>query len=229
MKRFLPFLSPFFLLSFLQAGYFIQQRSYTYRDGQKKESITKIWLEGANIRLETQKQITIVNYKNKTVYFVNKSRKTYYKMTLEQLRQLLNAMVELMKQMGGDVSAKIEVTGEKRTIRGYNCSVVLMKMGTFQTIEQCLSPQVKIKMTDYIRVLEVMLPQEMVKELRSREKVLEELGFPVYSKSTISYMGKSRVSETYLESYQQLVIPPKVFTVPQGYERKAFTSPYSRR
>ncbi len=229
MKKLLPIFAALTAWSWLRAGYYIQQKSYILKEGQRKESTTQIWMEGENLRMESPTRITIVNYGSQKVYFVNKSRKTYYAMTLPQLKELLSTMVEMMKRMGADVSPKIEITGEKKVVKGYHCTVVLMKLGSLQTMEQCLSPDVRISMADYMKVLEVMLPREMMEELRARKKKLEALGFPVYSRTSSSYMGRSTVTETYLEKYRRGPIPPEVFTVPPGYRKTEYSSPFSRR
>ncbi len=221
MRKTISFAFLFLFSLSLRAGYYIEQKT----KGRGKEGFTKIWLEGSSLRLETEKSISIVNYSSKTAYFVDKRRKVYYKMSLSQLREMLNRWVLMLQQMGMDLTPKMEITREKRVINGHKCTVVKMEMGSFQTMEQCFSPDVNIDFSAYRKVLELLLPKQLVGEIEKRAETLSRLGFPIYSKTTTNMMGRNMVSESYLVKYQTLTVSPSLFTVPEGYKEKPFNMP----
>ena len=228
-KIILGFVALIFMAISLRAGYYLEQKEISYKNGTKKERITRIWMEGKSLRIENPSAITIINYGTQTAYFANKRRKTYYKMTVSQLKQMINAMVAMMKQMGTNLTPKIIITNQKKKIGQYNCTVVNLEMGNFQKIEQCLSPQVKIPPDAFYNLLGILLPEDLYKEMKARRKSLSKLGFPVYSRSTINMMGREAVTETYLIKYQETPIPPSEFTIPSGYQEKEFRSPFGAR
>ncbi len=229
MKKILGFTALIVMTLSLRAGYYLEQREVSYKNGAKKEGVTKIWIQGKNLKMESPSAITIINYGTQMAYFANKRRKTYYKMTVSQLKQMINAMVTMMKQMGTNLTPKIVITSQKKKIGEYNCTVVNLEMGSFQKIEQCLSPQVKLPSEVLYNILGVLLPEDLYREMKARRKSLSKLGFPVYSRSTINMMGREAVTETYLIKYQETPIPPSEFTIPSGYQEKEFRSPFGAR
>ncbi len=218
-----------FSASFLHGGYYIRQSGKSIRMGKTTMVTSEIWMQGPDFRMENEKFVTIVNYRTNSAYFLQKKRKIYYKLTLQQLRQLMNAFVEMMKSMGGNFTPKVEITDEIRQIKGYRCRVVKMQMGNFQQIEQCLSSQVKIDPSTYFKTLTVILPDELLKAVKERQEAFMKLGFPVYSKTVTNMMGRQQVTETYLESYEEKNLPPNLFTVPEGYREKTFSFSFQRR
>ncbi len=213
----------------LRAGYYLEQKEISHKNGVKKERITRIWMQGKSLKIENPSAITIINYGTKMAYFANKEKKIYYKMSISQLKQMINAMVAMMKQMGTNLTPKIVITDQKKKIGDYNCTVVNLEMGNFQKIEQCLSPQVKIPSDALYNLLGILLPEDLYREMKARRETLSKLGFPVYSRSTVNMMGREMITETYLTKYQQISIPPSEFTIPAGYQEKEFRSPFGAR
>jgi hypothetical protein len=122
------------------------------------------------------------------------------------------------------VSAKVEETGEVRTVRDWECRVyrmtVEMAMSRTESVV-CASETVGLDMGLYFRLGNVMLAgqqgfQEAVQEI---EKIK---GLPITSTSTVTLMGSRITSTIVLLVLDQVKAPPGSFDVPADYVQRPF-------
>lgn len=220
MKKLLFGLAIFALiLNFAFAGYYIEQVTKTSRGGGQ-ETIQKMWIQDPYTMIDSEKTIVIVDFKNQTATIADKTKKTYFKLSFQAMRQMMNRVFAMMKSMGMNLTPTIEVTNQKKKIGNFTCTVVHISMGNFQKTEECLSKDVKIDFSAYLKAAEIMFPKELAEAMKKKGAELAALGYPVYSKTTTSIMGQTTTSETILKTYKQQNIPASVFTVPAGYVEK---------
>ena len=220
MKKLLLGLAGFALiLNFAFAGYYIEQVTKTSRGGEH-ETVQRMWIQGPYTKIDSEKSIVIVDFNNQNAIIADKTKKTYFKISFQEMRQMMDRVFEMMKKMGMNLTPTIEITNQTKKIGNFKCTVVYISMGNFQKTEECLSKDVKIDFSAYLKAAEIMFPKDLAEAMRNKGKELSALGYPVYSKTTSSIMGQTNTSETILKTYKEENFPASVFTVPAGYVEK---------
>ncbi len=215
-------LTLFMVTGLLFSGYYMEHKVTT--SGMTHQSyLQKTWFEKDYMKVETPKQILIFDFKKRIVYMLSPKRKTYMEMSFDQMKAMVNMAVQMMKQFGASskMEVKVRVTGEKRKVNGYECTVVITEIPAMnQRTEMCYTDKIKVYDREYIlKQFETMLPEEIYADFAKKMKDLAKLGFPVYTKTETSVMGRKTVTEQVLLKIEEKNIPPSEFAVPAGYKK----------
>jgi len=220
MKKWFLILGTFALmLNFAFAGYYIEQKVTTSQRGQTRESLQKTWIEGPYTRVDTGKAIIIVDFKNQKAILADTSKKTYFEMNFQQMNQMMNMAFQMMKQMGMDITPKVEVTNQTKVINGHKCVMVNISMGNFQKTEECFTKDIKLDFSAYMKAVEILFPKDLAEAMKAHSANLAKLGYPIYAKTVTSVMGQSSTTETILVSYKEMKIPAGIFAPPEGFKK----------
>lgn len=209
-------------MGLLFGGYYAEQEVISTQNGKTQKYIQKMWVEKDYLKSVQKDKITIVNFKKGMVYVLEPAKKTYFEMTLSQMKQMLNMMVQMMKQMNPNLDTKVyvEITNEKKKIGDYDCVKVITKIPALkQTTEMWYTNQIKVDQEYLLKQFKLMMPDEIFNDYAAKLQELSKFGFPVYSKSTTQMMGKTSVVESKLIKFEKRTIPESEFVVPSGYKK----------
>ncbi len=163
-----------------------------------------------NINL-TDNETMIFRFDKNLMWTIDHNDKTYHEMTFEQMQMGMNnaksKMAEVMKDMdpqeremmkkmmgknmgamfGGSEMPMISFknTGKKKTIKGYNCTLVIMYMGKNPMMEMWMTKKYNLG-DDFIKIYQKM---GLMKGKMPKNSKLN--GFPILTKTNIDLgMGK---------------------------------------
>jgi hypothetical protein len=203
-----------------------QQKSY-YKEGKWKND---------NL---TDKQTMIFRFDKELAWTINHNDKSYYEMTFEQMQQGVQkakgAMADAMKDMDpaqrermkkmmgnkmggvfgeeGMPAISFEQTGKKKSIQGYDCHLVIMKLGEDPLMEMWLTNKFNIG-HDFIKTYEKMglFKGDMPTNFDLK-------GFPIYTvMDTNLGMGKMK-TETTVKKIVATSVSDNEFDLPRGYKK----------
>ncbi len=220
-KIFFGFIALIFFLNFVFAGYYLEQNVVTNQGENSKAFVQKMWIQGNFTRVDTDRAIIIVDFQNQKSVMADMVKKTYFEMSFQQLSAMTNMVFQMMKKMNMDITPNIQITDQTKKIGKYTCRVIYVTMGNFQKTEECLSKDINIDFSIYLKFVEVLFPKDLYEKMEAQSETLSKIGFPVYSKTTSTIMGRSSVTESTLSSYKKVSIPSSIFKVPEGYTKKA--------
>ncbi len=209
-------------IGLLFGGYYAEQEVISTQNGKSEKYIQKMWVEKDYLKNVQKDKITIVNFKKGMVYVLNPKEKTYFEMTLTQMKQMLNMMVQMMKQMNPNLDMKVyvEVTKERKNIGNYDCVKVITKIPALkQVTEMWYTDQIKVDQEYLLKQFKMMMPDEIFNDYATKLQELSKYGFPVYSKTTTEMMGKKSVVENRLVKFEKRTIPESEFVIPAGYKK----------
>jgi len=191
-----------------------------------------------NVNL-TENKTTIFRFDKDLMWDINHNDKTYNEMTFDQMQMEMknakNKMVEAMKDMDpqqqemmkkmmgnkmGTMLGQSETpmisfknTGKKKTIKGYNCSLVIMYMGEDPLMEMWMTNKYNLG-DDFIKIYQKM---GVIKGKIPKNSKLK--GFPILTKMKIDMgMGKME-SETTVTKIVKTSVSDKEFELPKGYRK----------
>jgi hypothetical protein len=207
------------------------------KDNEKQKSFYKPG-KMKNLNL-TDNKTMIFRFDKGLTWDINHNDKTYYEMTFEQMqagmKNAKNKMAEAMKDLGpkeremmkkmmgssagamfGDGDTPLisfKITGKKKTIKGYNCTLVLMYLGKEPMMEMWMTNKYNIG-DDLIKIYQKM---GVIKGNIPKNSKLK--GFPILTKMTINMgMGKME-EETTVTKIVKTSVSDNEFELPKGYKR----------
>ena len=221
----------------VSAGYYLEHQTIM-PDPVTKEMKThtvRSWHEGKRFKRENpmRNETVIIDLESNTVYGLNKTNKTFWKVTPEKYKQL--AIVTLLV-MGVQVTPQggimvpenmLTPTGKVMTIEGkeayevkVNNTSLPQAQGMTMETSFWLSRDVKIpieKMIDELRIALNNPKGEQYKRLFNQWRDLD--GYPVQSVTTVKTPQGTMVTKETLKTYKRKKIPATEFTVPKGYTK----------
>lgn len=221
----------------VSAGYYLEHETIM-PDPVTKEMTThtvRSWHEGKRFKRENpmRNETVIIDLERNEVYGLNKTNKTYWKVTPEKYKQL--AIVTLLV-MGVQVTPQggimvpdnmLSPTGKVQTIEGkesyevkVNNTSLPQAQGMTMSTSFWLSRDVKIpieKMIDELRIALNNPKGEQYQRLFDQWRDLD--GYPVQSVTTVTTPQGTMVTKETLKTYKRKKIPASEFTVPKGYKK----------
>jgi hypothetical protein len=207
------------------------------KDNEKQKSFYKSG-KMKNLNL-TDNKTMIFRFDKGLTWEINHNDKTYYEMTFEQMqagmKNAKNKMAEAMKDMDpqqkemmkkmmgnkmgsmfGDSDTPMisfKNTSKKKTIKGYNCTLVLMYLGKDPMMEMWMTDKYNLG-NDFVKIYQKM---GVIKGNIPKNSKLK--GFPILTKTKIDMgMGKME-SETTVTKIVKTSVSDKEFELPKGYKR----------
>ena len=144
------------------------------------------------------------------------------KMDVEEMAGLKQFMSKMM-----DIKISVEPTGEKKQINGYHCQKYLqtmeMGMGTNKSVIWATT-DISVDADVYAKFTASMLANQPGME-QSIDKIVHEMkkikGVQVLNESTMNMMGQEMKSSVTLLEIKEGKAPSNVFSIPNGYKKKA--------
>ncbi len=187
----------------------------------------------------TNQQTMIFRFDKELAWTINHKDKTYSELTFDQMQQGMkkakSAMAEAMKDMDpaereqmkkmmrdkmggmmgeeGTLAVSFEPTAKKKTIQGYDCHLVIMKMGDKPMIEMWLTDKFNIG-DDFIKTYQKMglFKGDVATNFNLK-------GFPIYTVLDMDMgMGKMK-TETTVIKIVSTSISDSEFELPKGYKK----------
>jgi hypothetical protein len=144
----------------------------------------------------------------------------------QQMESMPPAMREKMEKMMGGMAGSINVTkGGTRKVAGYDCQEYTVTMGSGVKTESCNTtalkfpvPELELKrLASLSGAFGDMASNPMLKGMsQMAEKMKEVQGFPLSQTTTLSIMGKTKVTSREAVEVKQGPIEASVFALPAG-------------
>jgi heme-degrading monooxygenase HmoA len=201
-----------------------------------KDSTMTIWLTGNKARMDNDGGTSsLLLADQKILYMIDNNKKQYAEMPLDfdkmmqqaagdnpEAAQAMAKMPGIMKNMMGNMSAKVTETDETKQIGGWNCRKYLieMNMGMAGTVtsEAWATQDVKL---DYAKVFAAA--NAMMAAMPGFENILQEMkkikGVVVYQTSKSKVMGAEVGSTTELLEAGDKDAPAGTYDLPAGYKK----------
>ena len=192
---------------------------------QAGTTLIKTFLSADATMTETNDQITILDFKEKMIYDIDKKTKTYTKNEVEKLgmpgaemegadaeqQKMMQAMMQSMAQ-----SIKVTPTNESKTINGYKCRkyiVSVMMAKTDYWVTKDIQGYDEMKSVGE-RTAKMFDANPMMKQMNFMAMMKELDGFTVQTQTNM--MGGSITST--LKKIEQKKLGKEIFKVPAGYK-----------
>lgn len=167
--------------------------------------------------------IVIMDLDTKTFTILNIAGKTYTKQSFEDLKKAEASLPAEMREMKLSVSE----TGEKKTIDGYPCEKLSLKMGPTEitvwiTKKIAIDPAVTefnkklLELTKDIKTLAMQARMQAEFEKRKAYPYLTVIEIP------LPFAGKTQRMESKVKKVSYEKIAPSVFAIPTGYKKMVF-------
>lgn len=188
-----------------------------------KDSVYEYWFGDQGLRYNMDDNTVILRLDTKKFYLVNHLEKTYSTMDLPfDFKKLVGPeMAPMMDQMMKMMAASVTVTPSERTgnYAGFACTFtrVTIKMSMMEVnSDECLTESLPIDYSRYKSLVEAQSELSMNSQWM-KDMVEKVHGFPVYTESNTSMMGKSFASRMELKSAENRPAPPGQYDPPAGY------------
>ena len=210
-----------------------------------KDDIMIIWLGENKARTDQEgaKTTSILLADKKILYMIDHNKMQYAEMPLDfdkmfeaaaagqagddpEKAEAMKKMPGFMKNMMGNMSAKVTETNETKKIGNWNCRKYLiemnMGMGGTMTSEAWATEDLKIDYT-----MAFTAANAMMASMPGFEKIIQEMkkikGVVVYQTSKVKMMGSEVASTSELVECGDKAAPAGTYDVPAGYKKvKAF-------
>ena len=206
-----------------------------------KDDIMILWLGEHKTRMDQEgaKTTSILLADQKILYMIDHNKMQYAEMPLDfdkmiegaaaaqagddpEAAEAMKKMPGFMKNMMGNMSAKVTETNETKKIGNWNCRKYLiemnMGMGGTMTSEAWATEDLKIDYT-----MAFTAANAMMASMPGFEKIIQEMkkikGVVVYQTSTIKMMGADVRSTTELLEATDKAAPAGTYDVPAGYKK----------
>jgi len=185
------------------------------RAGDGSQTI-KHYLSEVGSRIDTPDDITIVLFKDMTIYQLDPSTKTYVKINMKEMEKNMGPMAKM------DEETKVTATGEKETIEGFKCEKYILSIMGIENL-QWLSKAVP-GYDEYEKISgKIMKDSPQFRRMGFTGK-LSGKGFPVKMES--GAMGMT--TTTTLKKIEKTTLSKDLFKVPEGYVQKPLNLPLHR-
>jgi len=188
-----------------------------------KDAVHEYWFGDQGLRYDMGDTTVILRLDAKKFYMVNNTEKTYSVMDLPlDLKKLVGPeMAPMMDQMMKMMAATVTVTPSERTgnYAGFACkfSRVTIKMSMMElNSDECLTDTLPIDYSRYKSLVESQSQLSMNSQWM-KDLVEKVHGFPVYTESTTTMMGKSFGSRQELKSIEERPASVGLYEPPAGY------------
>jgi len=192
-----------------------------------KDEQSVMWSSGDKMCLNPDKDtVSIIRLDKKVLWVIYKKNKKYSELNLDSLAAMADNVNNEMAKMPGmgkmmNVSATVTPATETKQIGKWNCTKYLisstMPMTTIETISWN-STDITIDYGTYAKMTNfasAMMPGfgEMTKEFQKIK------GFPVYSESVTTMMGKEIKSTEELIEISDKAAPAGMYDIPSGFKK----------
>lgn len=198
----------------------------TVQTGDKRTTSggTVYWTATKKKDYDSQGNTAITDLDAKTATVLHPHEKTYTVITFDEMKEQEASLPEDMRSIG-EAKVSVEETGEKRTLDGYPCERLVLKVGP-TAITVWVTKQIKVdpaviefnkkflQLTKEIKTLNIQAQMQAAFSQRNLYPYLTIIEVPLLNggKQTV----RSRVKQV---SYEK--IAPSVFAIPEGYKEEA--------
>jgi hypothetical protein len=189
-------------------------------------SLIKTFISADATMTETPEQISLLDFKEKVIYEIDKQARTYTRTEVDKLgvpgadmegadaeqMKMMQAMMQSMAQ-----SIKVTPTGETRTIAGYPCRKFVVSVMMTQSdhwVTRDIPGYGELQAIGE-KTAQLFSANPMLKQMNLLGMMKEMDGFAVQTQTRM--MGGSVTST--LKKIEQKKLDPALFKVPAGYKR----------
>ncbi len=203
------------------------------KDFPAQETTINGWIGDSLAYMDMDTAAVLLNTKTGTVFMIDKQKKTYAELNLNNISAMVNsategmdekqaqAMQDMMKKMMGSAKFDVTATGEAKKIGDYDCNEYKMTfemMGMNNLSDIWTTKDIDVDPQKYFQMAFAMMAV-----MPGMEKAIDETkkmeGFPVFTKSTSSVMGTNIESTTELTGVEEAKAPAGTYSIPEGYTK----------
>lgn len=215
----------------VKADYYVKQLSHTDEVkmmGQTQPAqdvVSEQWIGENRFAMISEQQSVLIDVEKGLLTLINHGNKTYTEMEIpvDITKYMPEPMAQMMSNMMGNITVKVNPTGETKKINNWNCKGFDVQMNVVMT-----TMDMKVWATtdvpfDWKKVSEDMLNQMQMIQLRLTDDATEQFkrieGFWILTETTASVMGNSITSRTSVEEIAKKDPPADVYQIPAGYKK----------
>jgi hypothetical protein len=213
--------------------------------GDKPAETRTSWISSDHMRVQNPDGGEFMaDYASGNITMIDGRKKEYFVMTRQEMEAASAQMQAQMKEMEAKMQSLPPEIREKmagamggfaqavdvkkgtggRTVAGYACENWIVSMGTMVRNEQCITTELAFPTPAYDAMKSLSAgfgaSNPMAKAMGPMmEKFKEMKGFPVYSSSTTSILGKTTTTVTEVAEVKKGPIPASTWEVPAGYKK----------
>jgi hypothetical protein len=159
-----------------------------------------------------------------TITFINHDAKEYLPIDVKSVMESMSGpAAEQMRAMMGDMTIKVEATGETKQIGEWNTKQYRVTKTGMVGIEQEIwaTEDVDIDVTKYTDMMSMSGPGGVLASSPAGEAQRAEMskikGYPILTKAKMEMMGTTMETETEVTVIRKEAIPADIFEIPEGY------------
>ena len=212
--------------------------------GDKPAETRTSWISNDHMRVQNPDGGEFMtDYASGNITIMDGRKKEYFVMTRQEIEAASAQMQAQMKEMEAKMQSLPPEVREKmagamggfsqavdvkkgtggRTVAGYSCENWIVSVGTMVKNEQCITTQIEFPMPAYDAMKSFsagFASNPMAKSMgQMYEKFKQMKGFPIYSSSTASILGKTTTTVTEVAEVKKGPIPASTWEIPAGYKK----------
>lgn len=206
-----------------EKGHYIEQhQTQSGMMGQPATSSSqKLWIGTDKFRVEDEasKMVTLMLAKQGEFFMINNAEKTYTQLTMEQISQMAEMGLAMLKELspGAEPTVEVRETGEKKRVGEWDARGVVVEMGGMMAGEVKLwLADLPIDMRSWATLTEQSMPgigAEMARKMAALK------GYPVLQETTLSMMGMTLKTTTEVRVVRPVELDPALFVPPADFTK----------
>lgn len=198
------------------------------------EMTSNIWMGKDHAIMKMDTASVLIDMAKSKMYMLDNNSKTYVEMPIGSMNEMMDAMgvdstdeqsaavMEMMKNMMGNMKFTVTPTEETKKIGDYDCKRydVSMDMSMLKMNSQVwASKAIDVDMGTYFRLSNAMMAMfPGMEDAIAEWKKIE--GFPVLTVGTTDMMGQELKTTSEMISAEQADAPAGTYAIPEGYTKK---------
>ncbi|NCC28653.1 MAG: DUF4412 domain-containing protein [Gammaproteobacteria bacterium] len=167
-----------------------------------------------------------------TITFINHAEKEYLPINVKSVMESMSGpAAEQMRAMMGEMTVKVEATGETKKIGDWNATQYRVTKTGMMAVDQEIwaTEDVDLDVARYTDMMSLSGPGGMLANspagIAQREEMSKIKGYPILTKTKMEMMGTTMETETEVTVIRQEAIPADIFAIPQGYGERDMSVP----
>lgn len=158
------------------------------------------------------------------ITFINHAEKEYLPINVKSVMESMSGpAAEQMRTMMGEMTVKVEATGETKKIGDWNTKQYRVTKTGMMGVDQEIwaTEDVDLDVARYTDMMSLSGPGGLLANspagIAQREEMSKIKGYPILTKTKMEMMGTTMETETEVTVIRKEAIPADIFEIPQGY------------